>query len=428
MHSRPAAAPAQAGPMPPSGVSAPRIALYSPGMIGLGHLRRNLLLARSFSCELPDAAILMLTEAREAGTFDFPDNVDSLSLPAIRKNAEGEHSSRRLNLDLPELVRMRAAILETALDEFAPDVLIVDHLPLGALGELKPALERLSRTGRTDVVLGMRDVLEAPAKVITDWATPATARAIEEHYSAVWVYGDPDVFDPFTEYRLPRAMRSIAAFTGYLDPFEHLCPSKVQNADTLATRLTGDERMILCQVGGGQDGIALASAFAEADLPPDTVGVLLTGPFMPRQDREQLARRAQRHGGRMTVLTLIAEPAELLVRAERVITMGGYNSMCELMSLEKHALVVPRRLPRQEQLIRATRLARRGLLDLLSPEDLTPRTLGEWMAAPTVVRPTLALDMDGLRRTTGYLKTLLAGEWTRQEGQHGPPRGRRNTA
>ncbi|HUF51138.1 MAG TPA: hypothetical protein VMN60_09910 [Longimicrobiales bacterium] len=428
MHSRPAAAPAQTGGVPPSRGSAPRIALYSPGMIGLGHLRRNLLLARAFSCEMRDAAILMLTEAREAGSFDFPDNVDSLSLPAIRKNAAGEHSSRRLNVDLPTLVRMRSAILETAVAEFAPDVLIVDHLPLGALGELKPALERLSRTGRTDVVLGLRDILEAPANVISDWATPANTRAIEEHYSAVWVYGDPGMFDPFAEYRLPHTMKSIAAFTGYLDPFEHLCPSQAQNADTLATRLSGNERMILCQVGGGQDGIALAYAFAEADLPPDAVGVLVTGPFMPRADRERLARRAQRHGSRMTVLTLIAEPAELLVHAERVITMGGYNSMCELMSLGKHALVVPRRPPRQEQLIRATRLARRGLIHLLSPERLTPAALSAWMAAPADVGPTWALDMDGLRRATGYLKTILAGEWPHQEGQHGPPGNRRATA
>lgn len=394
----------------------PRIALYSPGMVGLGHLRRNLLLARRFARDRPHAAILMLTEAREAGSFEFPETVDCISLPAVRKDADGVCRSRRLNMALPDLVRMRSAVLDAALAEYAPDVLIVDHLPGGALGELGASLRRIARNGRTSVVLGMRDILDDAATVAEEWARAGHARSIERYFDEVWIYGDPGVFDPFAEYGLPRSVQAKARFTGYLNPFEDARPAAAQDADSLASRLAGNGKMILCHVGGGQDGAALAEAFVEADLPDGAAGVLLTGPFMARHDRERLASRAGRHGGRMTVLTLVAEPSALLVNAERVITMGGYNSITELMALGKHALVVPRTRPRCEQLMRASRIARRGLLDVLAPERLGPGALSAWMAAPIDGRPQLPVDMDGLGRASRYLGEILSGFGVREPG------------
>ncbi len=49
--------------------------------------------------------------------------------------------------------------------------------------------------------------------------------------------------------------------------------------------------------------------------------------------------------------------------------MGGYNTVCEILSFDKPALVVPRIVPREEQLIRASRASELGLFDMLSPEE-----------------------------------------------------------
>lgn len=59
---------------------------------------------------------------------------------------------------------MRSAVLAAALEAFAPDLLIVDKLPSGVLGEFVPALERLRAAGRTKMVLGLRDVLDDPPR------------------------------------------------------------------------------------------------------------------------------------------------------------------------------------------------------------------------------------------------------------------------
>jgi predicted glycosyltransferase len=385
-----------------------RIALYSPGMVGLGHLRRNLLLARRFAAIYPDAAFLMLAEAREAGIFAWPDNVDCLTLPAVRKTINGQCTARRLRINLPDLMRLRAAALEAALTHFAPDILVVDHLPLGALGELGRSLDLLRRTG-TRLVLGLRDILEEPDTVREEWERAGHEQTIADMYEAVWIYGDRAVYDPFSEYSFSAAVTSKTQFTGYLNPittFDHAEPA---NADDLATRLLDNRRVILCQLGGGQDGVRLGQAFVDAELPDDAVGVLVAGPFMPRAARESLMRLARLRRGRVQVLSLIAEPTELLRHAERVITMGGYNSACEVVALRKHALVVPRTRPRQEQLIRSQRFAALGLIDMLEPAKLSSRSLSEWIAqpAPDPGSRTYNLDMNGLERASEYLRDLL---------------------
>src|SRR5262245_34182500 len=48
--------------------------------------------------------------------------------------------------------------------------------------------------------------------------------------------------------------------------------------------------------------------------------------------------------------------------------MGGYNTFCEVLSLNKRALIVPRTEPRLEQFIRAQRAAELGLVSMLSDD------------------------------------------------------------
>ena len=53
-------------------------------------------------------------------------------------------------------------------------------------------------------------------------------------------------------------------------------------------------------------------------------------------------------------------PTVLMEKSMAVVAMGGYNTFCEILTLDKPALIVPRSKPRQEQLIRARNAVRLG--------------------------------------------------------------------
>jgi predicted glycosyltransferase len=57
--------------------------------------------------------------------------------------------------------------------------------------------------------------------------------------------------------------------------------------------------------------------------------------------------------------------------------MAGYNSLCEVVSLRKKALVVPRLGPRAEQRMRAELFHQRGLIDVLDPQEVSPKNLAQ---------------------------------------------------
>lgn len=367
-----------------------RIALYSHDTQGLGHMRRNLLLAQTMLRLTPRPNILLIGGARELGALVIPDGIDCLTLPALRKQPDGQYHPRSLSISLRRIIAMRTGAIRAAVESFDPDLLIVDKVPLGAFHELEPALEWLKHFGRARCVLGLREVLDEPEVVRREWATAGTDQAICTYYDSVWVYGDPTVYDPAHEYGFSPEVNAKLVYTGYIDRSASSDMSDA-TADALWERLNLPDttRIALCCVGGGQDGFELAYAFARAPMPADTTGVIITGPFMSSHEQQCLHEAAARHG-HMRVLTFVDEPAPLLRRADTVVAMAGYNTTCEVLAFAKRALLVPRVHPRREQLIRAQRLRDLRLVDMLHPQQLSPAAIGDWLArrepAPADVR------------------------------------------
>jgi len=410
--------------MPAADLGRARIALYSHDTMGLGHMRRNLLIAKALAGSPLRPTILMIGGARELNSFALPPGVDCLTLPALRKSDAGRYGSRRLHLSLRELTGLRARTISAALEAFAPDVLVVDNVPRGAVRELDPALECLRARGHTRCVLGLRDVLDDPETVRREWAGAANEAALRQYYDAVWVYGDPAVYDLVREYRFAPDVAAKVTYTGYLDQRARL---EAPDGQAPARRADADlppGRFALCLVGGGQDGAALAEAFAAAELPHGMDGVLVSGPFMPPEVRERLARRTAGRR-RLRVLEFVDEPTGLLRRADRVVAMGGYNTVWEALSFDKRTLIVPRVAPRREQLIRAERLHALGLLDVLHPDSLGSGALTEWLAREPQPVPRVRdrVDLDGLTRLPRLLEEMLRAPRYAAWSGHPPPGG-----
>jgi predicted glycosyltransferase len=380
----------------------PRIAFYSHDTMGLGHVRRNLLLADALTRHDATTTVLLISGVHVGAAFPMPRNVDCLTLPALAKDEdEGAYAVRHLGISLMRLTRLRSRAIRAALRSFDPDIAIVDNAPRGALGEVEPALAALKARGRTRLVLGLRDVLDDPDAVVHEWRRCGYHEAISRYYDEVWVYGDPAFYELARECRFPATTTSKLRYVGYLD---RQTRDDGRTSDG-ASELPDD--YALCMSGGGQDGSALALAFAEA-RDCGRPRVVVSGPFLPPSTRQALQSLAK-EDGELRVLDFCADPTPLISRAARLVTMGGYNSVCEALVARRPTLVVPREWPRREQAIRAERLRSLNMADVLPWRELSSGALRSWLAAPAATTPSVPVRFTALETVTKLVAELLDG-------------------
>jgi predicted glycosyltransferase len=348
--------------------NAGRFIFYSHDGFGLGHLRRNLSIAAALTDLAPDASVLLATGINELGAHGLAPNVDALVLPALRKLGKGRYSGRRLPMSGREVASLRAAQLETAVRSFRPDVMLVDKHPMGIRGELSSALDALFESGGR-AVLGLRDILDDPAMVAEEWAAGNVLELTDENFDRILVYGDPRVLDIAEEYGLPKRLAERVRYCGYVVHPESVRSPAVDTLPAFATRIPG-RPTVLATTGGGEDGRALLESFVQAaqDAPWDAVAV--SGPQMDEAERHSVRRMAVEAG--VDFHGNVPDVSSWLPHVDVLVSMGGYNTLCEAIPRGTPTVCVPRVHPRQEQLIRARAFAQLGLLTVVEPERLDP--------------------------------------------------------
>jgi predicted glycosyltransferase len=381
---------------------------YSHDTYGLGHLKRTLALARFLQARSPALSQLIITGSPLAHRFQLPPRTDYIKLPSVLKVGIEAYEARSLSVPFGEIRSLRAEIIVSAASHFQPHLLLVDNVPAGLKGELVRALRHLKESS-CKLVLGLRDVVDEAGWVRGAWARDGIYELLDELYDAILVYGRRDLFDPVAEYGFSPRSSAKTRFVGYLrrDPARR-APGEIRARFGL-----DDERLVLVMAGGGGDGYQLLRAVVEAARLAGERSrfhfVLLGGPLMPAEDRRRVVALVAGHDS-ISFIDFVEDAASYVAAADAVVSMGGYNSVCELLSLGKPAIVVPRVWPRREQLIRAEALARRGFFRVITPEELTPerllREMNRLLAEPR--RPRLGIDLDGLPATAVELDALLS--------------------
>src|SRR5213079_3743258 len=96
--------------------ASPRVAMYSQGMVGFGHIRRNASIAQALRGSPLQPSIVLIAEAWQAGALPMPPGVDCVTLPALRREADGGYNPRFLaDISDRDLISLRAKVIRSAI-------------------------------------------------------------------------------------------------------------------------------------------------------------------------------------------------------------------------------------------------------------------------------------------------------------------------
>lgn len=385
---------------------APRIMLYSHDTFGLGHLRRSRAIAEALINAFDDSSALILTGSPVAGRFTFPPGVDHIRMPGVVKTPEGQYVSESLNMDIEETTALRGSVILAAAATFKPDLLIVDKEPAGFRNELLTTLEIIKATGRTKVVLGIRDVLDSPRAIYQEWARKGALDITERFYDQIWIYGDKTIYNPLKGLPISDALRQRIHYTGYL---RRVLPME-------APAVHPDRPYVLVTPGGGGDGEALVDwtlRAYESDPTLEPAALIVYGPFLSGDRRAAFDQRVAALEPRVSAVGFDSRMEGLMRKARGVVAMGGYNTFCEIMSFDCKAVIAPRTIPRMEQHIRASVAEKLGLIRMLDrdrdgdgPEVMAQAIRGLASQPPPSRRAPAGL-LDGLEKIIELARSLL---------------------
>ncbi len=348
------------------------ILMYSHDTYGLGHIRRTMALASRFRNS--ETNVLILTGSPLAGRFTLPDQIDFVRIPGMIKKTNEEYLPLSIKINPGHALNIRKHIISATVKSFHPHLVIVDKEPLGLRKEIEPTLKWLQKNSpRTKTVLGLRDIMDDAGTVIESWREKGIYQALDKYYSEIWVYGIQNFYDPIREYDIPDRISQKMYFTGYIP--RQVRSHKEGERERTRHKIGRDEKIILVTTGGGGDGYPVMDTYLSM---LERLGsynpyrsVLITGPFMPKAQRVNILKRARKVNA--LVFHFYRQMEKIIAASDLVISMGGYNTLCELMSQKKVSLLIPRETPRMEQTLRAQCFKDRNLLDYIPWRELSTK-------------------------------------------------------
>ena len=222
-------------------------------------------------------------------------------------------------------------------------------------------------------LLGLRDIIDEPRSIVKGWNEGGIYDAIRDFYDHVLVYGSQDVYDSTSLYEFPS---DLVARTRYLN---YVCDALEPEGASAATD-DAEAPLVAVTIGGGDGGdeaviqsyLEMLENFREEiDFRSEIIGGPLLSP-----ERQRLYRDRAR-GLPVVMREFVDSTVPLFRRADLVVCTAGYNTSTQLLRNARRAIMIPRVLHRDEQLIRARRFEELGLVACMHPNTVTPARLLE---------------------------------------------------
>ncbi len=381
------------------------VLVYVQHLLGIGHLRRVAVLVRSLDQAGLKVGLVsggMPVEGLDIGAAGFVQLPPARAMDETFKVLADAHDQP---VDEAWMAARRDQLC-ALYQRLRPRAVIIELFPFGRRKmrfELLPLLDAARENHpRPQILCSMRDVL------VDDKNAEKTGWMIEtfEHYfDLVLLHGDPSFLPLERSFSRAHEIASRLRYTGYV----------LDDAPLADPEDKAGEGEVIVSMGGGAVGAPLVeAALAIRSLTPlkDVIWRFLIGPNMPETSFQAIAARAP-----AGTLVERSRPdfRALLAGGRLSISLGGYNTVLEVLAAGIPAVVVPYSGGTEtEQTLRARLLANRNLLTVVHEADLSPATLAAAVraalaqGAESQMSRLAGLDTSGADKTVQIVRDRLA--------------------
>jgi predicted glycosyltransferase len=294
--------------------------------------------------------------------------------------------------------------LLTIFERLSPDIVLTELYPFGRRQmrfELEPLLERARCSKRRAkpplIVSSVRDILVPSSK---QGRAEQIIACIRRYYDLVLVHGDENVIPFGLSFPGAAEIADLVYSTGYV---VRTVPVK-RGPDA-----PGYDEVIVSAGGGAVGGQLLEAAIDARGMCRlgDKTWRVLVGYNYPEEAFRLWQTRAP---SGVIVERARQDFAQLLANCALSISQGGYNTVMEILAAGARAVCVPFADGREsEQMLRCRELSRRGLLQMVEPDALSPEHIA--MAVDRAVNlPPISprsIDTEGAAKSARILLEAL---------------------
>ncbi len=378
-----------------------KIMFYCQNLFGLGHLVRSTEIIRSL---VKDFKVCLIDGGEIVQGFEIPPAVEVVNLPALwveDRKLKAVDSSQSLE----EVQELRTNQLLRVFEQFKPDCLVTECFPFSKRKlsfELIPLL-----------VCSLRDIILSSDK--TDWDRRAKVEGkictlMNQYFDMLLIHSNQKIQRLEENFSRIKDLTCDIHYTGYVAQSP---PENPVISDEDIASLSRKEPMILVSIGGGRmgyellEGVVEAGSILERSLPHRIQ--IFTGPFMPDDKFLELQKLALN----TTNVTIRRYTPQLLAYMEKAalsISLAGYNTTMNILRTGVRAIVLPSDKD-GEQIIRADKLEKLGILEVIRPSDLKPAHLAQQIITCLNKEPVVdtfdSFELQGAQTTSALLKELL---------------------
>jgi UDP-N-acetylglucosamine:LPS N-acetylglucosamine transferase len=393
--------------------------LFISGSLGLGHVKRDLAIAKELRKQNPDIQILWL--AAHPATLVLQDEGETLLPEAniyANDNIFAENAAKGFHLNLLKyLSNARGAwatnvkIFEQVTSGEKFDVIIGDETYELVVAQIKkPKLNKAPFVMIYDF-LGVDSMSRSPLDILMAYIWNRIWSQDYKLYStgknmALFVGELEDIPERSFGVFLPNRRRhseTYYKFIGYIlgfDPTEYLDKEKIR-----AKLGYGEERLVICSVGGTSVGKRLLELCGEAYPIIKSEGLSLR---MILNCGPRISSESLNIPGGVETKQYIPDLYQHFAASDLAIVLGGGTSTLELTALRRPFLYFPLEGHFEQEITVANRLARHQAGEKMLFSQATPKVLAEKVIA-TIGKETHypTINTDGAHQAAKLVNALL---------------------